>query len=368
MGESPFLFVKNAGNKAKMNLKSKQKFIKTTLITQLFLLVGLFVLLTSPARASTTNDNLALNIISQVNQERAERGLKQLKENQKLNQAATLKIGDMAGNNYFAHTSPAGIDPWYWLEKIDYQYKYAGENLAMDFSSASSAHRAWMKSKTHRDNILSENYEEIGVAVIDGVIEGKDRKLAVQFFGTPLVKKENKISQVIEEITGLSQKGIQIKNAKVQPWREKNSDEMLVYAQVEGSPQKVEVQIGDQVFNLDELREEEYLGLISLGEVNLKDYSIMIKAGSENDQKVFYQIAQSEYAGLLREDKGTDKHQLITTIASVKTGGNLVKEKIINNQNIFLAGLALVCLIIMFNVWILEEEDERLIAALHRLQ
>ena len=38
----------------------------------------------------------------------------------------------MAKNEYFAHTSPTGITPWYWLSQVDYNFIYAGENLAVD--------------------------------------------------------------------------------------------------------------------------------------------------------------------------------------------------------------------------------------------
>ena len=49
-----------------------------------------------------------------------------------------------------------------------YDYSYAGENLAMDFHSAEKMEDAWMKSPTHRANILNEKYKDIGVAVKAG--------------------------------------------------------------------------------------------------------------------------------------------------------------------------------------------------------
>ena len=58
-----------------------------------------------------------------------------------------------------------GTTPWSWIEKENYDYNYAGENLAMDFQSAEKMEEAWMASPTHRANILNGKYREIGMAV-----------------------------------------------------------------------------------------------------------------------------------------------------------------------------------------------------------
>jgi hypothetical protein len=70
---------------------------------------------------------------------------------------------------------------------VNYNYTYAGENLAMNFSEAEDALSAWLASPTHRDNILSQNYEDIGVAVVVGEINGTETTLVVQLFGQRFV-------------------------------------------------------------------------------------------------------------------------------------------------------------------------------------
>ncbi|MDP1710228.1 MAG: CAP domain-containing protein, partial [bacterium] len=60
----------------------------------------------------------------------------------------------------------------------------AGENLARDFCSAGATVDAWMNSPTHRENMLSENYKEIGIGVLEGNLAGADTTLVVQFFGS----------------------------------------------------------------------------------------------------------------------------------------------------------------------------------------
>jgi len=41
-----------------------------------------------------------------------------------------------------------------------------------------------MNSASHRENILSSKYKEIGIGVIDGNLAGVDTTIIVQFFGT----------------------------------------------------------------------------------------------------------------------------------------------------------------------------------------
>ncbi len=40
-----------------------------------------------------------------------------------------------------------------------------------------------MASPTHRDNVLSQKYKDIGVAIKTGVLLGKETTLVVQMFG-----------------------------------------------------------------------------------------------------------------------------------------------------------------------------------------
>jgi hypothetical protein len=140
-------------------------------------------LLTPGARA----DGIATaDVVKLLNQARADNGLKILLENIKLDQAAQFKADDMLKNDYFAHTSPSGVSPWYWFGKADYDYKFAGENLAVNFDNAESQQQAWMKSPTHRKNILNSNYQEVGVAVVKSKTKNESSILTVELFGTPL--------------------------------------------------------------------------------------------------------------------------------------------------------------------------------------
>jgi hypothetical protein len=125
------------------------------------------------------------SLLELVNESRDESGLAPLTLNDQLNLAAYQKAQDMINNQYFAHHSPAGITPWHWFGQAGYRYQYAGENLAIHFFDSAKVHQAWMDSPTHRANILGSSYREMGLAVVQGEMEGQQTTIVVQLFGSP---------------------------------------------------------------------------------------------------------------------------------------------------------------------------------------
>lgn len=124
-------------------------------------------------------------VVDLTNENRAEAAVNSLVRSPVLDQAATLKAQHMAQNSYFAHYAPDGTSPWYWFDQVSYDYIHAGENLAVHFSDSSQVVRAWMDSPTHRDNIVSGKYTEIGVGTARGTYQGFDTIFVVQLFGHP---------------------------------------------------------------------------------------------------------------------------------------------------------------------------------------
>jgi uncharacterized protein YkwD len=127
------------------------------------------------------------SVLDGVNAKRIEAGLKPLGLNDRLNQAATTKAGDMFTLNYWAHNNPSGKEPWDFIKAAGYRYRYAGENLARDFGDTNSLIDAWMASPTHKDNIVNPRYQETGIAVVNGTLQGIETTLVVNLFGTPAV-------------------------------------------------------------------------------------------------------------------------------------------------------------------------------------
>jgi len=111
-----------------------------------------------------------------------------LKINPLLEEAARQKAEDMAQKGYFAHNSPEGVTPWYWFRAAGYDFIYAGENLAINFSDSSDVVRAWMDSPGHRSNILNQQFTEIGIATAKGNYQGRPTTFVVQMFGRPTIQ------------------------------------------------------------------------------------------------------------------------------------------------------------------------------------
>jgi hypothetical protein len=164
--------------------------------TGLVIILGIFLLYQSGIALVTTNlprgmvlgyasSIDAAGVIAATNAARAEGSLPPLTHNALLSQAAAAKAAHMFQNNYWAHVAPDGTTPWNFIKKAGYSYTVAGENLARDFGDNSSMMAAWMNSPTHRENIMHETYSEIGVAVVNGTLQGMETTLVVQMFGKP---------------------------------------------------------------------------------------------------------------------------------------------------------------------------------------
>ncbi|MBU0547037.1 MAG: CAP domain-containing protein [Patescibacteria group bacterium] len=137
-------------------------------------------------------------IIIWTNIQRNRQGLLPLEENSLLDAMVQAKLEDMFSSQYFAHQSPTGFAVGDLAKDFGYEFIVIGENLALgDFKDDQVLVQAWMDSPGHRENILNEQYQEIGVAVGKGVFNGVNTWLAVQHFGLsfsscPQIDKELK--------------------------------------------------------------------------------------------------------------------------------------------------------------------------------
>jgi hypothetical protein len=153
-----------------------------------FLIIGIQVTANVVRPASVRVMAYATNVtpvdlLNLTNQERVANGLAPLKLDARLNQSAGLKAGNMFAENYWAHSSPSGIQPWYWFGQAGYAYSAAGENLAMDFDTSAGTVQGWMNSPGHRANILNPAYKDVGFAVQNGTLTGSQTTLVVAHYG-----------------------------------------------------------------------------------------------------------------------------------------------------------------------------------------
>ncbi|MDP2864435.1 MAG: CAP domain-containing protein [bacterium] len=133
-------------------------------------------------------DISSTSLIKLTNQGREALGFGPLTENSQLDKAASLKAQDMIAQDYFAHQSPEGKSPWYWIKSANYDYQYAGENLAIGFLDSEEVYQAWNDSPSHKANLFNPNYQDIGITVLKGDFQGNETYVVVQLFGSPKIK------------------------------------------------------------------------------------------------------------------------------------------------------------------------------------
>jgi uncharacterized protein YkwD len=147
-------------------------------------LLILLVLFAAPAYAS---DITRASVVAAMNEERAKLGLRPLREDQRLDAAAEDRMRDMEEQSYWAHEAPDGRSPFVWLRLRRYFFRMAGENLATGFESTELLVGGWMESKGHRENILSADYDDCGIAIIDGAtMKRAAGRSVVVLFGSSL--------------------------------------------------------------------------------------------------------------------------------------------------------------------------------------
>ena len=100
-----------------------------------------------------------------TNAARVNFGLSILTWNDHVRGTARDHSSDMAENRYFDHTNPKGQSPFDRMQEDDVVFTFAGENLAYGQLSSIFAHEGLMNSLGHRENILRNEFEFLGVGV-----------------------------------------------------------------------------------------------------------------------------------------------------------------------------------------------------------
>lgn len=215
-------FISHEGNDHKPKLlRTKPLLIVTILLISFKIFIAAYLFLIFPS-AAKMSEVISVGVLNLINKERSLEGLNELKLDIALSNSALAKAADMLENDYFAHDSLDGKKPWDWVDKGEYAYLLIGENLAMGFNSAEQVHEALMTSPIHKRNILNSKYSDVGIAVVDGVINGQKSNVLVQHFG---FRKNLNLNEEIERsVDGLEEKKIVRENnvEKLEPVLVKN--------------------------------------------------------------------------------------------------------------------------------------------------
>lgn len=119
----------------------------------------------------TPRSDLENQMIALVNNERTTRGFKALTYDPSLRQIAREHSADMFERGYFSHYSPEGKTVADRAAAAGIDYQVIGENLAYA-PSLELAHHGLMNSPGHRANILSPDFNKIGIGIEDGGVYG----------------------------------------------------------------------------------------------------------------------------------------------------------------------------------------------------
>lgn len=177
--------------KDKMRTQNLEKYPKILkIIFMLVMKIFLILLIISTQwlslgqiKIAVAKENIsATQIFNLINKERIKRNIPPLTLNNKLIQAAKNKAKDLADKKYFDHNSPNGKQFSSWIKETNYKYSFIGENLAINFQTEETTINAWMKSESHKENILEKNFTETGIAI---TTNNEGKIIIVQIFGRP---------------------------------------------------------------------------------------------------------------------------------------------------------------------------------------
>lgn len=118
------------------------------------------------------DEQAEIKMFELVNKERASRGVKTLSFDNSLREVGRGHSADMFRRGYFSHYSPEGKTVADRAEAAGIDFLIIGENLAYA-PNVDLAHKGLMNSEGHRANILSEDYNKVGIGVMDGGIYGE---------------------------------------------------------------------------------------------------------------------------------------------------------------------------------------------------
>lgn len=121
-------------------------------------------------------------MIALVNATRIKDGAAPLVPNNELREVARKHAQDMLTKGYFSHVSPQGKDALVRVQEASISVLAVGENLA-NAPNVEIAHTGLLASPGHKRNILSRDFNEIGMGVIDA---GNHGKMIVEVFAKRL--------------------------------------------------------------------------------------------------------------------------------------------------------------------------------------
>ncbi|MCG8358154.1 MAG: CAP domain-containing protein [Kiloniellales bacterium] len=122
----------------------------------------LFALVDAGPSPAWADPAMVERMIGRLNHHRSLHGLPALRAHPKLSAAAQAHAEAMRDEACFAHTCPNGPDLSERLRRAGYRFRVASENIAAGFERPEEVVDVWMRSDSHRRNILDPEVLEAG--------------------------------------------------------------------------------------------------------------------------------------------------------------------------------------------------------------
>ncbi|WP_088346581.1 MULTISPECIES: CAP domain-containing protein [Rhodomicrobium] len=101
-----------------------------------------------------------------VNDYRAQKGLRPVRLNAKLSEAAYKHSTDLSKGDRISHYGSDGSDTWDRVRRTGYVAKVTAENVGTGQHSIAEVFKGWQDSRDHNANLLLPDAEEIGIAMV----------------------------------------------------------------------------------------------------------------------------------------------------------------------------------------------------------
>lgn len=101
-----------------------------------------------------------------INQYRRDKGLKPLKLNTELTEAAKAHSRDLAKWDRISHYGSDGSNPWDRVKRTGYKARLAAENVGTGQIDFSEVFKGWQESPGHNKNLLLSDAQEMGLGLV----------------------------------------------------------------------------------------------------------------------------------------------------------------------------------------------------------
>ncbi|MBQ9833670.1 MAG: CAP domain-containing protein [Bacilli bacterium] len=105
-------------------------------------------------------------VLSKVNEYRAEVGKPALVLDKNLSVAATIRALELGYSDEFSHDRPNGSSCFTVLNEIGYTAYAAGENIASGYKTSADVSQGWKDSQGHYENMIADEFGKIGIGLV----------------------------------------------------------------------------------------------------------------------------------------------------------------------------------------------------------